>query len=61
VLAIDDVATLGNSMLDAIKNMNGASVRHALVVLDREEGATENLAAHGVELAAIFKASDFEV
>jgi orotate phosphoribosyltransferase len=59
VLAVDDVATLGNSMLDAIKNMSGASVRHALVVLDREEGATEKLAAHGVELASIFKKSDF--
>ena len=59
VLAVDDVATLGDSMLAAIKDMNGADVRHALVILDREEGATENLEAHGVELASIFKASDF--
>ena len=61
VLAVDDVATTGNSILDAIKDMNGASVRHALVVLDREEGATENLATHGIELASIFKKSDFEI
>jgi orotate phosphoribosyltransferase len=59
VLAVDDVATTGSSILDAIKNMNGASVRHALVVLDREEGATEKLAVHGIELASIFKKSDF--
>lgn len=59
VLAVDDVATTGNSILDAIKDMNGASVRRALVVLDREEGATEKLAAHRIELASIFKKSDF--
>jgi orotate phosphoribosyltransferase len=59
VLAVDDVATTGNSILDAIKSMNGASVRRALVVLDREEGATEKLATHGIELASIFGKSDF--
>jgi orotate phosphoribosyltransferase len=61
VLAVDDVATTGNSILDAIKDMNGASVRHALVVLDREEGATEKLATYGIELASIFKKSDFDL
>jgi orotate phosphoribosyltransferase len=61
VLAVDDVATTGNSILDAIKDMNGASVRRALVVLDREEGATEKLATHGIELASIFKKSDFSL
>jgi orotate phosphoribosyltransferase len=61
VLAVDDVATTGASILDAIKDMNGASVRHALVVLDREEGATENLATCGIELASIFKKSDFDL
>jgi orotate phosphoribosyltransferase len=61
VLAVDDVATTGNSILNAIKDMNGASVRHALVVLDREEGATEKLATHGIELASIFTKSDFDL
>lgn len=61
VLAVDDVATTGNSILDAIKDMNGASVRHALVVLDREEGATAKLATHGIALASIFKKSDFDL
>ena len=61
VLAVDDVATTGNSILDAIKDMNGASVHRALVVLDREEGAAEKLATHGIELASIFKKSDFSL
>jgi orotate phosphoribosyltransferase len=61
VLAVDDVATTGDSILDAIKNMNGASVHRALVVLDREEGATETLSTHGIELASIFKKSDFSL
>jgi orotate phosphoribosyltransferase len=61
VLAVDDVATTGNSILDAIKDLNGAIVRCALVVLDREEDAAEKLATHGIELASIFKKSDFSL
>jgi orotate phosphoribosyltransferase len=53
VLAVDDVATTGNSILDAVKDMDGGSVGHALLVLDREEGATAKLATHGIELASI--------
>jgi orotate phosphoribosyltransferase len=59
VLAVDDVATRGGSFLTAIREMNGAIVRRALVVLDREEGATEKLAANEIELLSIFKKSDF--
>lgn len=61
VLMIDDVATTGGSILKAIEGIEGqgAQVRRALAVVDREEGAAENLAAHGIQLAAIFKKSDF--
>jgi orotate phosphoribosyltransferase len=61
VLMIDDVATTGGSILKAIEGMegHGSYVRRALVVVDREEGAAENLAAHDIQLAAIFKKSDF--
>jgi hypothetical protein len=34
-------------------------VRGALAVVDREGGAPDNLAAHDIQLAAIFKRSDF--
>jgi orotate phosphoribosyltransferase len=61
VLMIDDVATTGGSILKAIEGMEGhnAHVRRALAVVDREEGAAQNLAAQGIKLAAIFKKSDF--
>lgn len=61
VLMIDDVATTGGSILKAIEGMegHGSYVRRALVVVDREEGAAENLAAQNIQLAAIFKRSDF--
>jgi orotate phosphoribosyltransferase len=38
---------------------NGSYVRRALAVVDREEGAAGNLAGAGIQLAAIFKRSDF--
>ncbi len=63
VLMIDDVATTAGSILKAIEGMKSevpdAHVHRALAVIDREEGAAENLAAHGIQLAAIFKRSDF--
>jgi orotate phosphoribosyltransferase len=61
VLMIDDVATTGGSILKAIEGIvgHGCHVRRALAVVDREEGAAENLAAQGIKLAAIFKRSDF--
>ena len=61
VLMIDDVATTGGSILKAIEGMegHGCYVRRALAVVDREEGAAQNLAAQCIQLAAIFKRSDF--
>ena len=61
VLMIDDVATTGDSILRAIEGIAGYNphVRRALAVVDREEGAVQNLAAQGIQLAAIFKKSDF--
>lgn len=61
VLMIDDVATTGGSILKAIEGIegHGCYVRRALAVVDREEGAAENLAAQNIQLAAIFKRSDF--
>jgi orotate phosphoribosyltransferase len=61
VLMVDDVATTGGSILKAIEGIegHGCRVRRALAVVDREEGAADNLAGHGIQLAAIFKRSDF--
>jgi len=62
-LLVDDVATTGGSILKAIERMESdgrhVCVDRALVVVDREEGATENLRHQGIKLATIFKKSDF--
>jgi orotate phosphoribosyltransferase len=65
VLIVDDVATSGGSVLKAIEGMKteypSCYVRKALVVVEREEGAVEALANHGIELVSIFKRSDFAI
>lgn len=52
VLLVDDVATTGGSLLNAIQVLrsHGLTVRDALVVVDREEGASQALEAEGVRL-----------
>ena len=61
VVVIDDVATSGQSVLDAVEavRQEGAKVTHAIVLVDREEGATERLAQEGVTLVPIYRAHDF--
>ena len=61
VLVIDDVATTGGSVLQAIEAARGAGamVEDALVIVDREEGGAEGLEAHGVRLSSVFVGDDF--
>lgn len=61
VLVIDDVATTGGSVLQAIEAARGAGaiVEDALVIVDRQEGGAEGLAAHGVRLGSVFVGDDF--
>ena len=64
-LIIDDVATSGGSILKAIDGLKEenihCSISKALVVVDRQEGACENLAKLGIELVSIFKKEDFDI
>lgn len=61
VIIIDDVATSGGSIIKAAESARaaGAVVDHALVILDRQEGGAENLAAAGMTLLSAVKKSDF--
>ncbi len=61
VLVADDVATTGGSILKAIEAVRkvGAIVETALVLVDREEGASEFLANHGVRLLSVFRGREF--
>lgn len=61
VMIIDDVATTGNSALQAaqIAREAGAIVDSALVIVDRDEGAHEMLAREGIRLFSVLPGPDF--
>ena len=58
VVVLEDIATTGQSALDAVEALReaGAVVDRVLVVVDREEGAAERLADHGIELESLLTA-----
>jgi orotate phosphoribosyltransferase len=60
VVVLEDIATTGRSAIDAVGALReaGATVERVLVVVDREEGARENLADHDVELESLVTASE---
>jgi orotate phosphoribosyltransferase len=62
VLVVDDVTTTGGSTLKAVEAMveeRRCTVRQALSIVDREEGACEELARHGIGLSSLFTRRDF--
>jgi len=61
VMLVDDVATTGKAILEAKQALDkiGVEVASALVIVDRLEGAAENLAAAGIKLESIFKITEF--
>jgi len=60
VVVLEDIATTGQSAIDAAEALReaGAEVDRVVVVVDREEGAAENLAEHDLELESLVTASD---
>ncbi|PSQ12683.1 orotate phosphoribosyltransferase [Halobacteriales archaeon QS_5_70_15] len=60
LVVLEDIATTGGSAIDAVEALReaGAVVERVLVVVDREEGARENLADAGVALEALVTASE---
>jgi orotate phosphoribosyltransferase len=60
VVVLEDIATTGQSAIDAVEALRdaGAVVDRVLVVVDREEGARENLAEHDIELESLLTASE---
>ncbi|MCX5710947.1 MAG: orotate phosphoribosyltransferase [Candidatus Omnitrophica bacterium] len=61
VILVDDVATTGKAIIDSkqVLEKMGVIVERAIVIVDRLEGAKDNLARSGVKLESIFTIKDF--
>lgn len=60
VCLLEDVVTSGGALAEAVSALRdeGLVVRHAVCVVDREEGGSDALARLGVRLVALFRASE---
>lgn len=63
VILVDDVATTGKSLVEAVEVLvkKSVNVPEAIVIVDRGEGAKENLAKAGPQLQSIFAREDLGV
>ncbi|MBU1086442.1 MAG: orotate phosphoribosyltransferase [Candidatus Omnitrophica bacterium] len=63
VLIIDDVVTTGSSTIQAIEAVKkiGCKISRVIAIVDRCEGATENIAKTGCKLESIFTIEDFNI
>ena len=57
---LEDVVTSGGALAESVSVLRDAGlvVRHAVCVVDREEGGADALARLGVRLRALYRASD---
>jgi orotate phosphoribosyltransferase len=60
VCLVEDVVTSGGALCEAVEAVReaGLVVRHAVCVVDREDGGADALARLGVRLAALYRAGD---
>ncbi|NPA26180.1 MAG: orotidine-5'-phosphate decarboxylase, partial [Chloroflexi bacterium] len=60
VVLLDDLATTGAAKLEALHTLHsvGLRVRDVVVLIDRQGGASEVLARHGLSLHAVFRLND---
>jgi len=60
VCLLEDVVTSGGALAEVVSAVRdeGLVVRHAVCVVDREEGGSDALARLGVRLQALFRASE---
>ena len=62
VVLFEDVTTTGGSVMKAVRAVRdqGCAVRKIITIVDREEGATANLAKEGLQLVPVFTMDDFK-
>jgi orotate phosphoribosyltransferase len=60
VVLFEDVTTRGGSVMEAVQAVRarGATVTKIITIVDRLEGATENLQKEGIELVPVFTIAD---
>jgi orotate phosphoribosyltransferase len=63
VLLVEDVATTGGQVLEAAKVITeaGADVKKIICVIDRKQGAGENIAAAGHEFESLLTKDDLGI
>ncbi|MBC8436557.1 MAG: orotate phosphoribosyltransferase [Candidatus Omnitrophica bacterium] len=63
VVLVDDVATTGRALIEAKEALDkvGAKICRTIVIVDRQEGAAENLEKAGLRLEPIFKIEDLHL
>jgi orotate phosphoribosyltransferase len=61
VIVLEDVTTTGNSLIKAVRAVleSGGLVTNAFVIVDRNEGAINNLKQEGVDLQPLVSVEDF--
>ncbi|MDZ7859524.1 MAG: orotate phosphoribosyltransferase [Candidatus Krumholzibacteriota bacterium] len=59
-IIVEDVVTTGGSLLRAAKAISeaGGIIAGIIVLVDREEGAEQNIASEGYDLMSVFKVSE---
>jgi orotate phosphoribosyltransferase len=62
VLVVEDVVTSGGQIAVSTRELRalGAEIRHALCVIDRQEGGADALAAEGIGLHALLIRADLD-
>jgi len=62
LLIVEDVVTTGGQIILSAQDLRaeGATVEHALCVIDREAGGVDVVGAEGIALHSVFRMSDLE-
>lgn len=63
VLLVEDVLTTGGQVIEAAKTLQslGAVIERVVAVIDRQEGARENLESAGLEFVSLFTVADLGI